>query len=57
LEANQGERGFGADHYNWALYVKGMHLLTALQGRALDVLHGDPIGEIYEKTVGGDLED
>jgi hypothetical protein len=32
LEANQGETGAGVVYCNWALYVKGLHILTALQG-------------------------
>jgi hypothetical protein len=39
-------------HYKWVPHVKAIHLLTTLQGRASDVLHGDLKVVMYGETIG-----
>jgi hypothetical protein len=38
-----------AEPYKWVSCVKAMHMLTAPQGWASDVLHGAPKGPTLEK--------
>jgi hypothetical protein len=38
-------------HNRWTRQEKSIYLITALQGRAIDVLHGVPRGATYEKTL------
>jgi hypothetical protein len=40
-----------AEHNCWAPQEKSTYLITALQGRAADVLHGIPINTTYEETL------
>jgi hypothetical protein len=40
-----------AQHNCWTSQIKSTYLITALQGRATDVLHGVPKGATYEKTL------
>jgi hypothetical protein len=40
-----------AKHNGWTRQEKSTHLITALQGRATDVLHGIPIGVTFEQTT------
>jgi hypothetical protein len=40
-----------ADHNHWTPREKAMYLITALQGRACDVLHGVPRGATYEEAI------
>jgi hypothetical protein len=40
-----------ADHNCWTRQEKSTYLITTLQGRATDMLHGVPEGATYEKTL------
>jgi hypothetical protein len=50
-EANQEKIGAGVERYDLAAHLKDMQLLTAPQGWAADVLHGDPKEATYEETI------
>jgi hypothetical protein len=39
------------EHNCWTHLEKSTYLVTALQGRATDVLHGVPKGTIYDETL------
>jgi hypothetical protein len=41
-----------AEHYEWAPHVKALHLPTAQQDWAPDVLHGALKGTMYKETTG-----
>jgi hypothetical protein len=40
-----------AEHYEWASRIKAMHMLTAPQDQAFNVLPRDPRGSMYEETI------
>jgi hypothetical protein len=40
-----------AEHNCWTRQEKSTYLITTLQGRATDVLHGIPKGRIFEETL------
>jgi hypothetical protein len=51
MEASHEKIKAVAEHYKWAPCVKAVYVLTALQGRASDVLYGDPKGGTYEEST------
>jgi hypothetical protein len=51
MEASQEKTEAIAEHCKWVPRVKATHLLTALQGWASDVLHGDFSGVVYKEPI------
>jgi hypothetical protein len=51
-EANEEKIEAVAEHWKLVQHVKTTRVLTAVQGRASDVLHGVPKDATYEGTVG-----
>jgi hypothetical protein len=52
LEANGERTEAVAQHCKWVPYAEAMHMLTALQDWASDVLHEVPKGATCEETIG-----